>query len=208
MHHAEAKLDPNEENPRRAAYNIENTLEKTERQVSILCRALNTVAEFACEAKSPTEGTDVPKEMQAKATDTCMRLLHQLDNLVEDMPRWSALPSVLEKNYAALLKASADRQEADTMNARIESMPSSRLPVHLHEYAQGQWGCYLVQNGAAVLIGRGPTIQDAINDFNMIALKGEAEGDQKFLEEKPRQPKKKKAKKVDGPKSNQSPEPS
>lgn len=205
MHHAEAKLDNDGDGPqRRLAAHMENTLEKTERQVQMLCRTFSTVAEFTGDTKSPTEGTETPRELQEKATKTCVLLLHQLDNIVEDMARWTAQPSVLEKNYAALLKASAERQEADCMNARIASMPSSRLPVHLHEYAQGQWGAYLLQNGSAVLIGKGPTIQDALNDFNMIALKGE----QKLLEEKPRQPKKKKATKANGPTSKKSPEPS
>lgn len=204
MHHAEAKLEDEGNNPRRVSTTIENTLEKTERQVQILCRALGTVAEYAGDTKSPTDGIDTPKELQEKATDTCVRLLHQLDNLVEDMARWTAAPSVLEKTYAGLLKASAERQEADCMNARISSMPSSRLPVHLHKYAQGQWGAYLVQNGAATLVGKGPTIQDALNDFNLVALKGE----QKLLEKKARQPKKKKAKKANGPTSHKSPGPS
>ena len=185
-----------EDTPRRVQMNLESALEKTERQVAVLCRAFGSVAQYAGDSKS-MEGMDVPVELREKAVDTCIQTLHQLDNVLNDMARWSLEPSVVEKNYARLLATAGDLQEAQAMHARISTLPSSRLPVHLHEYAPGQWGAYLLQNGAAVLLGRGRSIQEALNDFDVKALKGE-------VEKKTRRARKKPAKKLDGPKSDQS----
>lgn len=193
MQQSAVNLDDGDE-PKRVQTTILTPLEKTERQLALLCRTFGSVAQYAGDSKS-MEGMDVPVELQKKATDTCIKALYQIDNLLDDMPRWSIGHSVVEKHYAHLLEHAANLQEAQAMKARLETLPSSRLPVHLHEYSEGRWGAYLVQHGKAVLVGSGPTINDALNDFNLKALEGEKPS---------RQRKKKAPRKLDGPKDQPS----
>ena len=185
---------PNEDNNSELTVRFDNVLDKTEKHLAMLCRAFGSIAQYSGESKA-LDGMEIPEELKKKATDSCVQLLHQVDNVVNDMARWTLAPSVVEKHYAEALRHAAALTEAQTMQARIATLPSSRLPMHLHQYAEGRWGAYLVQNGAATLIGSGKTIQDAINDFDMNVLEAP--------EKTSRQPRKKRAKKVDGPKSNE-----
>lgn len=185
----------------KAVVQIENLLERTERQLTMLGRMLNTVSELAEDNKSLSEGTERPPELKKKAEDSALRILHQIDNLIEDMPRWGSAPSAMEKHYTDLLKATAEMQRAKAFEAQIKSLPSSRHPLHLHEYSEGRWGAYLVQHGEARLLGSGRSPQEAINAFDRNFIEPE---EAEKVENKPRQTKKKPLKSKDGPKNIQS----
>ena len=161
----------------------------------MLGRMLNTVAELAGDNKSISEGTDMPADVKKKASDSVERLLHQIDNVVEDMPRWSSAASRMEQHYETLLNATAELQKASAFEAQIKCLPSSRHSVHLHESEEGLWGAYLVQNGAATLVGSGSSPQDALHSFDRNFVGGE---------KKPRQRKNKRVRSGDGPKDIQS----
>lgn len=159
----------------RASLHVPNILEKTNSQLGMLCNTLQALSEFAAEPHGLGESsaTTFSADVRAKAGDSAVRIMHQIDNVVEDMIRWGTAASQLEASYGKLLSSSIELQKAQAFKTQMESLPSSRLPVHLHEYAEGRWGAYLVQNGTAKLIGAGTSIQDALNDFNMKAIEGE-----------------------------------
>lgn len=182
----------------KVAVAIHNALERTERQLSMLGRMLNTVAELASDNKSPTEGREVPLELRKKAEDSAIRLLHQIDNLTEDMQRWQGGPTPLEKQYEGLLEATAELQKASAFEAQIKCLPSARYGAHLHEYAEGRWGAYLVQRGEAKLLGSGSTPQEAVNAFDRAFVKGDS------VEKKARRARKKLVSSKSGPKNRES----
>lgn len=150
---------------------IENLLEKTGTQLEMLCETLYRVQQIASEPRSVSEGYEHPEELRKKASDSAIRILHQIDNIVEDMPRWGNQQSALEKHYTAMIHASAEAQQAVAFKAQMDSLPHARFNVHLREVG-GNWGAYLVQNGAATLIGAGRTPQLALNDFDMNFIEG------------------------------------
>lgn len=154
---------------------IENILERTKAQLSMLQSALSLTADIAVESKSPTEGEEVPKELRDKASDSSIRILHQIDNIVEDMQRWGNVTSQIEKSYVKLIGAAAETQEALAIKAKLDTLPHARHDVHLRESEPGLWEAYLVQHGQAVKMGHGPTAQDALTEFDRLFLVGEQE---------------------------------
>jgi hypothetical protein len=194
-----AALVPSGKTP--VSLRIENLLEKTGAQLGILCDTLNRVQQICSEPRGVAEGYEHPEELRKKAADTSIRILHQIDNIVEDMPRWGNAPSALEKHYTAMIHASAEAQQAVAFKAQMDSLPHARFNVHLHE-AEGKWGAYLVQNGGATLLGAGVTPQLALNDFDMNFIEG-AEAQKKPRKKTRRAPKKVTAK-ADGPTSDES----
>lgn len=89
---------------------VPNLVERTHAQLGMLCRTLDQIRELASDSKSPSEGC-WPAALKEKATDSVVRVLHQIDNIVEDMPRWVNAPTVLEKHYSDLLKHTAEHQQ-------------------------------------------------------------------------------------------------
>lgn len=182
---------------------IENLIEKTGTQLEMLCETLNRVQQIASEPRSVSEGYEHPEDLRKKAADSAIRILHQIDNIVEDMPRWGSQPSKLEQHYADMIAASAEAQEAVAFKAQMDSLPHARVNVHLHEVSKGRWGAYLVQNGSATLMGAGTSPQLALNDFDLNFIEGEEA--LKKPKKKARHAKKKLPSKGDGPTSDQSP---
>jgi hypothetical protein len=182
---------------------IENLLEKTGSQLEMLCETLNQVQRIASEPRGVAEGYEHPEELRKKAADSAIRILHQIDNIVEDMPRWGNQASQLEKHYTAMIRASAEAQDAVAFKAQMDSLPHARVNVHLHQSEEGRWGAYLVQNGGATLMGSGSSPQLALNDFDLNFIDGEKVT--KKSKKKARQTKKTLPSKVDGPTSDQSP---
>jgi hypothetical protein len=156
-----------------AKLRIENLLEKTGAQLSMLCETLIRVQQIASEPRSVSEGYEHPEELRKKASDTSIRILHQIDNLVEDMPRWGSAPSALEKHYTEMIEAAAESQQAAAFKAQLDSLPHARCNVHLRQNSDGLWEAYLVQSGAAVRMGVGESPQLALNDFDLNFIEGE-----------------------------------
>lgn len=158
----------------RPLFQIPSLLERTGQQLAILRGVLEDVAALAGEDRIGSDGgVDLPEDLQTKAADSAVRILHQIDNIVEDMVRWDSGKSVVEKQYEELLKAAAEQKQAEAFNEKLNALPSSRLPIHLHQYAEGRWGAYLVQNGAASLVASSNSIQGALDEFNRVALLGD-----------------------------------
>ena len=183
----------------RVQIEMNNLLERTERQFSMLGRMLGAVSELTKDNKALSEGTEAPAEVKKKAADSTERILHQIDNIVEDMARWGNNASVLEKHYDELIKATVEVQKAAAFEAQVKCLPSSRHQVHLHEYAKGRWGAYLVQSGEARLMGSGTSPQGALADFDQTFIEGE-----KTRGKKARRAIKKAPKLNNGSKNNQS----
>lgn len=192
--HSETKLPEGT----RAIFRMNDILDRTEQQMAMLGRMLETISDLACDNRSVAEGTDMPIEVKKKATDSVERILHQIDNIIEDMPRWGSAQSDIEKHHEKLMKAAAELHQASAFKAQMECLPSSRHPIHLHEYAEGRWGAYLIQHGEARLMGSGSSAQEALHDFDRNFVEGEE------TLKKARQPKKSKPKSSNGPKNNKS----
>jgi len=157
-----------------AVLRIENTVEKTRSQLGMLLDALYRVSNVASTPRSLTEGYENTPELIAKASDSSIRILHQIDNLIEDMSRWSSAPSPIEQHYANMVEKSAKLQEAVLLKQQIDTLPHARFNAHLYQNTEGEWGAYLIQGDRALQMGKGQTAQEALNNFDLAFIRGEA----------------------------------
>ncbi len=147
-------------------------LEKTEKQMGILLGTVNRLEDLVCENKSISEGSEVPPEVRKKAIETTILALHQIDIVIDDMKRWNADEGALETTYKRYLNTAADFADANLIHKRQDSLPHIRYKAKLYRVEINDWIACYVEGKTEHAIGRGPTVSDALKDFDVHFLKG------------------------------------
>jgi len=128
----------NDENTMSVFHSL-NPVEKTAAQVGVLLRVVETCKAFLMEGKSPSDGYTVDPDTIAAARSTVESTMHQLRNLIDDMPRWSRDADDNETEAKKLLEANRKKAEAEAyartqltrpfflLRARIIALPDGRF---------------------------------------------------------------------------------
>lgn len=147
-------------------------LEKTEKQMAILLGIVNRLEDIISEDNSSDGGPEFPEEVRKKAIGTTLMALHQIDNSIEDMKRWSAEGDALEQTYKRYLNTAADLADSHLIRTRQDTMPHVRYSAKLYRLDINDWMACLVSGKDELPLGRGPTAADAYRDFDLRFLKG------------------------------------
>lgn len=147
-------------------------LEKTEKQMAILLGIVNRLEDLISEDTSSDGGTEFPEEVRKKAIGTTLMALHQIDNSIEDMKRWSAEGDALELTYKRYLNTAADLADSHLIRTRQDTLPHVRYSAKLYRVDTNSWVACFTQGRDEYLLGQGPTAYDALKDFDLRFLKG------------------------------------
>lgn len=163
--------DPDSGAGKLAAFQSPSDLEKTQIQLSSLLTCVQALKDFTIHHESSGEsslpGSSVTKKVDADllaaANKTTIMLLHQIDNIVEDMSRWNLAEGALERAHVELLQANAKLMQLGAEEVALRQRPSGRINPSLVSHG-GQWLALLPDSGDP--LGSGPSPQAALDDFD------------------------------------------
>lgn len=172
-------------------------LEKTEKQLAMLTGIVNRLEDIMVR-KSTLGGETVefPEEVVKTATDVSVKALHQVDNIIDDMVRWTISPDRLENIYEKYLTRSVDLQESMLVRSKISCFPHIVYGAEVFQIGENEWAAVMNSGKDAYVMGKGATAYDALRDFDACFLNGQV------IKDTPKTaPLKKIKKKVDGSKT-------
>jgi hypothetical protein len=142
------------------------TLEKTAAQVAILRGIVDTASQFVTPQRSPftgepSDGAD--KESAEAARKTLILAFHQLDNIIEEQPRWSLDEIGPEADARQLIKAEVRRVNADATLKETFSQPFYTLRAQLYRTPEGR---VMATDAQKTVKGYGDTPREAVEAFN------------------------------------------
>lgn len=150
-------------------------IERTERQVDMLLSIVDGLENCSFkgrEGSDETRWSDCSPELMAKATQTTINALSQLDNIIDDMSRWNADGGLLEQSYGRYLESAAKLSEVNLLNAQQSTRPHARYGCSLVRIDLNDWVAVLGAGTKEQVMGRGPTAYDALHDFDKKFLQG------------------------------------
>lgn len=156
-------LDPNDRPKVASVFHSLDPLERTSVQINQLRSLAEIVAPIAGEAKSPTDGAEFHTELRDKATDTMMQVLHQIDNIVNDQPRWISAGGESETEAKKLLEAERQRAETETVRNHEVVRPFFLLKANLF---RTPGGAFLAINPTESVHAHGATAEEAARNFD------------------------------------------
>jgi hypothetical protein len=142
------------------------TLEKTAAQVAILRGIVDTAGQFVTPQRSPftgeaSDGAD--KESAEAAQKTLILAFHQLDNIIEDQPRWNLDEVGAEADARQLIKAEVRRVTADAVLKETFTQPFHILRAQLYRTPEGR---VMATDAQKTVKAYGDTPRDAVDAFN------------------------------------------
>lgn len=148
-------------------------IERTERHVALL---LAIVSGLEAQCFTVPEGSQdlqtCDPELAKKALATASLALGQLDNIVEDMSRWDASGGALEQSYGRYLETAAKLSETHLFSVAQSVLPHVRYKATLLRVDVNDWVALIGAGTNREIIGRGPTVHDALRDFDKNFLHG------------------------------------
>ena len=105
----------------------------------------------------------VHPDVKAAAVKAATSALMQLDNILDDQPRWVATGSESEKASMKFLTAEIARVESETLRNRTAVRPFFTLRAQIYKLPSGQ---FLAINPTNSLYAQGDTAEQAANNFD------------------------------------------
>lgn len=192
-------LQPFNENPEKGTritpiFHALDPIERTSTQIAILRGILTSTGEYLGHQNQVGVEDTVPKEVRDAAAKTACLTFSQLDNIIDDMSRWTASDDEQMGALKALLAAETRRAESEHAKARLESdMVRLMMTPFMQQRGmllQRNDGKYIAVNESQSFMSVADTPQKAIDKFNI-----------EFINPEPK-PKKRRAKPKSGPKTS------
>lgn len=148
-------------------------IERTERQVEMLMTIIDGLDNHCFKAPEGSTGwQDCPPELAKAAISTSVSALAQLDNIIDDMSRWDGSGGLLEQSYGRYLETAARLSEAHMFNVSQSTLPHVRYGATVLRVDVNDWIAVLGAGTNKEVLGRGPTVHDALRDFDKKFLQG------------------------------------
>lgn len=168
-------LNPHNENSDKAnvvpVFHSLNSMERTSVQISLLRSILGSTRDFICQQQQLGVENVIPPEVQDAASKTSCLVLSQLNNIVDDMSRWSSEDSGQASSLDSLLAAEVRRSDSEASKAKAEE---SLFRLMMTPFTQQRGTILKRKDGNYVAINMDQTLtavaaspQEAINKFNL-----------------------------------------
>jgi hypothetical protein len=145
-------------------------IERTNAQINVLRGVLNSADAFFNNRQQFGEGSNAPDEVIAAAAKTACLAFSQIDNIVDDMSRWSAQDSKHTAALDALLSAETDRAKREASKASTEErmirLTMSPFMQQRGLLLQRNDGMFIAVNNEQTFMAVGASPQEAIDRFN------------------------------------------
>lgn len=156
-------LDPNDRPKVASVFHSLDPLERTSVQIKQLRAMAEIAGPFVAQTRNPVEGADVHPDVYKKAADTVVMILHQIDTLVNDQPRWAASGGESEEAAKKMLEAEHQRAVAETERNREAVRPFFFLKAKLF---RTPGGAFLAINDTESVHAHGATAEEAVRNFD------------------------------------------
>jgi len=168
-------LQPSNENPDKGSritpvFHALDPVERTSAQVAVLRGILATAENFL--DTRPQIGTEsaVPAEVKGAAAKTACLAFSQLDNIVDEMTRWSPSDPEHTQTLRALLTAETRRAQSEEARARMEESMFRMLMTPFNQQRgrllQRSDGKYIAVNADQSFMAVSDSPAGAIDKFN------------------------------------------
>ena len=147
-----------------AIYHSFDALERTGAQIGLLRSVLDTAGQFVFDSKSPVEGREVNPEVAKQAAKTAELAFLQLNNILDDQPRWLSGGGDSESAAKALLEAEKARIHSEVAMQREVLRPFHMLKAKLYKTRGGQ---ILATTDTQSVYAFGNTAEEAVNKFDV-----------------------------------------
>ncbi len=143
-------------------------VERTNAQIGVLRGIISSAESFFHGRDS--FGPEAPAEVQAAAAKTACLAFSQIDNIIDDMSRWSANDNGHTALLEKLLSAETTRANNEASKARIEeSLIRLTMTPFMQQHGmllQRNDGKYIAVNNDQSFMAVGDSPQEAIDHFN------------------------------------------
>jgi hypothetical protein len=146
-----------------AIYHSLDPLERTGAQIGLLRSVIDTAGQFVFDSKNPVEGREANAEVAKQAAKTLGMALAQLDNIIDDQPRWMSGGGESERASKALMEAEKSRIDSEVRLQKEALRPFHMLRAKLYKTRTGQ---ILATNESESVYAFGNTAEEAVNKFD------------------------------------------
>ena len=168
-------LHPFNENPEKGSritpiFHALDPVERTGSQIAMLRSVLNSAAEYLRSSHQLGADDALPPEVLAAAAKTACLTFSQLDNIIDEMSRWSADDPEQLGALKALLSAETKRAQSEGLKAGLESDMIRLLMTPFMQQRgrllQRSDGKYVAVNESQSFMSVAESPQLAIDKFN------------------------------------------
>lgn len=146
-----------------SVYHSLTHLERTSVQIQLLLAIAENARAYLAESKNLSDGYEIDPEAKAAASRTAVHAFAQLDNIIDDQPRWGREDTDTEKDARELLQAETERVKANAKLTQRMSQPFIFLQAQLHRTSTGKILATTAEGGVHAF---GNTAEEAVTNFN------------------------------------------